>query len=551
MPNAVVNLLTGRRLAVAALSAVSLAAGLAEAAFLVAVSKASFALADGSASVSLGPVERMPIAGVIAVAAGLVALKLILSLLGNKLSARLIVGVTIEVRKQLAAAYLWTPWQVQQAEGAGSLHELLTNFANQSAAAINSVTSLVIAGMNIISIFFLAFFVDPIVASLVLVVGLSLSFLIRPLREAVKRQSRKSVALELDYGDVLAEMSSIGLEINAFAVQEEIRDKIDRIIDRNSREIEHLYLARGRIPVVYSGMAYVALLACVSVMAAMAGSDLAAVGAVILMMLRSLNYGQAVQTSLAGLAAARPFAETVQERLTSFRAKHRVDTGADAGPIELLQVQDAHYAYDGEEMALRGATLSVSRGQIVGLIGPSGAGKSTLVQIILRLRLPNEGAVLANGRPADEYGIRAWSRRVAFVPQSAAMLADSIAENIKFFRNASESAVFAAARLADIDDQIKAMPDGYMRVIGKDGVTLSGGQLQRLCIARALLGDPDVLILDEPTSALNAESELEIARTLVGLRSRTSIVLITHRPALLEICDEVYEVNNGRVTLRN
>jgi ABC-type multidrug transport system fused ATPase/permease subunit len=192
-------------------------------------------------------------------------------------------------------------------------------------------------------------------------------------------------------------------------------------------------------------------------------------------------------------------------------------------------------------------SFRVAGGEAIGIVGPSGAGKSTLVQILLRLRTPQQGRYLVNGVPADAFAGRAWTAMVAYVPQEPRLLHASVAENIRYFRDIPAAAVEDAARLARIHNDIVAWQDGYDTTIGPRADAISGGQQQRICIARALAGRPELLILDEPTSALDPRSESLLQESLLVLKERLTLVIIAHRMTTLEICDRVMVIVDGRL----
>jgi ATP-binding cassette subfamily B protein len=197
---------------------------------------------------------------------------------------------------------------------------------------------------------------------------------------------------------------------------------------------------------------------------------------------------------------------------------------------------------------LHDVSATIRAGSVVGIVGPSGSGKSTLVQLLLGLRQPTRGQVLSRGRPIDGLSRATWARKVTFVPQSSHLITGSVADNIRFMRvDVSDHAVEAAARLAHLHDEICEMAGGYQHELGGSAGTLSGGQVQRLSIARALIEHPDVLILDEPTSSLDVRSESLIRQTLSSLRSQMTIIVIAHRMSTLEICDEIMVIQAGRV----
>jgi ABC-type multidrug transport system fused ATPase/permease subunit len=206
------------------------------------------------------------------------------------------------------------------------------------------------------------------------------------------------------------------------------------------------------------------------------------------------------------------------------------------------------FEYVAETPVLRDVSFQIPHGDIVGIVGPSGAGKSTLVQLVLRLREPTTGRVLADGRDVRELSLESWYERVSFVPQDPALFAGSIADNIRFYRDGVDQAdIERAAKLANLHDEVMSWSGGYDTPVGERGGQLSGGQRQRLCIARALVGEPDMLVFDEPTSALDVKSEALIRDTIAGLAPRTTVLVIAHRLSTLSICDRIMVVLAGEL----
>ena len=224
---------------------------------------------------------------------------------------------------------------------------------------------------------------------------------------------------------------------------------------------------------------------------------------------------------------------------------------ADAQPLgrvagELL-LEQVSFGYDASQPVLQNVSLQVKPGQVVALVGPSGAGKSTLFSLLLRFNSAQSGRVLLDGR--DLASLRAAELRtaVALVPQQSAVFSGSVAEAIAFGRPASLEQIQAAARLANADGFIEALPDGYHSRVEERGSNFSGGQLQRLAIARAVLGDPAVLLLDEATSALDAEAEEAVQRGLNQAMAGRTVLVIAHRLSTVQEADAIVVLEKGRI----
>ncbi|MEO1159352.1 MAG: ATP-binding cassette domain-containing protein, partial [Pseudomonadota bacterium] len=199
-----------------------------------------------------------------------------------------------------------------------------------------------------------------------------------------------------------------------------------------------------------------------------------------------------------------------------------------------------------DQPTVENVSLFIPSGKITVLQGPSGAGKTTIVDLLLGLHEPASGSILIDGRPLTELSLKAWRSNIGYVPQELSLLHSSLRDNIALGNTAlSDDDIADALQLADAADFINTLPDGLEANAGEMGGRLSGGQRQRIALARALVGRPKLLILDEVTSALDPETEASICRNALGLAGEFTIIAITHRPAWSKIADRLYKVENG------
>ena len=213
-----------------------------------------------------------------------------------------------------------------------------------------------------------------------------------------------------------------------------------------------------------------------------------------------------------------------------------------------VRFEDVSVAYDGgRRPALRGLSLTLAPGQTTALLGSTGAGKSTVAGLLLRFLEPDRGTITVDGVPLREIDPARWRARIAWVPQHPYLFSGTVAENLRLARpDAGPAALIAAAEEAQAHDFIARLPRGYDTPLGERGARLSGGQAQRLAIARALLKDAPLLILDEATSQLDAAREAGVAAALRRLRPQRTVLLITHRPALAATAQAVVRLEQGR-----
>lgn len=347
----------------------------------------------------------------------------------------------------------------------------------------------------------------------------------------------------------LNEASDLGLELHVFGVQEAAKQRVVKQVRDEATSTRRQSVLGGLVQPVYTGTAYLVLVLALVFVGTLETVDLASLGAVMLIMLRSLGYGQATQHALASLSVGAPAVVTIQNELSRFRSQPRTDGSSRIDAIRSIECRDVSFSYLPGKVVLEHVSLELEPPEVVGIIGPSGSGKSTLVQILLGLREPDEGTIVVNGFDLRTIHRSDWVRRATFVPQSSSLIQGTVADNIRFLRSGvTDADVVRAAELANLHHEITALKEGYDTPLGAGGARLSGGQQQRLSIARALVEQPDLLVLDEPTSALDVRSEQLIRSSLAGLRGATTIVIIAHRLSTLDFCDRILVMQNGQVT---
>jgi ATP-binding cassette subfamily B protein len=212
-----------------------------------------------------------------------------------------------------------------------------------------------------------------------------------------------------------------------------------------------------------------------------------------------------------------------------------------------LVFEDVSFGYRPDKPVLHDLSLRIAPGQVVALVGPSGAGKSTLFSLLLRFNTAQRGRVLLGGQDLADLQARDLRRAVALVPQQSRVFSGTVAEAIAFGRPASPAQIREAARLANADGFIEALPGAYGARLEEGGSNLSGGQLQRLAIARAVLGNPAVLLLDEATSALDAEAEEAVQRGLDQAMAGRTVLVIAHRLSTVQEANRILVLEAGRI----
>lgn len=215
------------------------------------------------------------------------------------------------------------------------------------------------------------------------------------------------------------------------------------------------------------------------------------------------------------------------------------------GDLGVIEIKDLSFRYD-DEMILDRINLVIKPGEIIGIEGRSGSGKTTLLKLLMRFYDPADGKILIDNHDLKDWQSDSLIKLMSYVTQNTYVFNDSIADNIKLGKMVSDEAVEEACKKANLHDFILTLKDGYKTMIGSSHQSLSGGQLQRLSLARAFLHDTPLILLDEPTSNLDSLNEALVLKSLSDNRAGKTIIMVSHRPSSLKICDRIIRIEQGR-----
>jgi ATP-binding cassette, subfamily B, bacterial len=545
---AVKRLTRNVRVHVALLAGSAFANGFVEAAFLVAIARIGLAVASGQDQVGLTRGVTLSVNEAILAAGGLIVMRLILALASVRVQLGLNYRVTTRLRRELAEAFLRTSWAVQQSQPSGTLQQLVVTFPNHGAGLLSSLTGAVGAGLTLGAMLLVALVVSPSSTLIVVAALVVLSGVLRPLRKKVSGRAQASIPHQMAFSNGVAQIGALGLEIQAFGVRKQAEDQLNTLIANEAAAARRVGLISQMITPIYASLGYAAVLIALVVVSGVGTGQLQSSGAVMLVMLRALSYGQALQSGSVALAQILPFLGNLDNSVNEFRRNAATNGDTQITEIGEIRFHDVSFEYEPDRPVLSNISFDIQPGEVIGIIGPSGGGKSTLVQLLLGLREPTKGSVTINGEDLACVDRGSWSHRVAFVPQDANLITGSVADNIAFFRDEIDAETMTEAALqAHVLDEIHTLPEGFATSIGERGVQLSGGQRQRIAIARAMAGQPELLILDEPTSALDLKAESVIRDTIAGLKGQVTVVIIAHRISTLEACDRIMVIQKGQM----
>ncbi len=483
---------------------------------------------------------------------GLYLLSLALGLAGRYAVLRVTKPAVARVRSELIDHVVWLPSSFYDSTDGGRLHSLIVQDTERLDTMAKSLLSVVIPSVGTAAILLASLVAIQPVLLAVLLVAIPLLFaLSRLLRKTLHNRVRTwQEASDSFSASALSALRSAPLIKVRTAEEQAIEEGEARSAELAAagQQVAWVQQAYALIQVALGGVAGVIVLiggGLAVVNDSMSIGDLIAFMAVLALARGQLNWvSAAMPYILNGLAAI--------ERIDEVLARTEVEPYAGGRPIALrgeLAWEVVTFGYvEGEPPVLEGVSLEVEPGETVAILGPTGAGKTTLVALLLGLYRPWSGTIRVDGTPLEEIDVRGLRRQTGALLQEGSAMRGTVAANIAFGRpEASREEVERAAALAAADEFVAGLPDGYETEIGDDGIRLSAGQRQRIALARALLGSPPLLMLDEPTSHLDPDTADRVLDNLMGIEPRPTLLLVTHDPLVARRADRLVEVRGGKV----
>jgi ATP-binding cassette subfamily B protein len=494
-------------------------------------------------------------AQLIALGAGILGLYLLslgLGLVGRYVVLRVTKPAVARVRSQLIDHVVWLPSSFYDSTDSGRLHSLIVQDTERLDTMAKYLLAVVIPSLGTAALLLASLVVIQPVLLAVLLVTIPLLFgLGRLLRGALQRRVRVwQEASDAFSATVLATLRSAALIKVRTAEEQAIAEGKAKSAELAAagQRIGWVQQAYGLIQVALGGVAGVIVLiggGLAVLHDSMSIGDLIAFMAVLALARGQLNWVVATLPDiLNGLAAI----ERIDEVLA--RTEAEPYRGTRRAPLRgALSWEEVTFGYSREEPpVLESVSLAVEPGETLAILGPTGAGKTTLVALLLGLYRPWSGTIRVDGCPLEELDIRQLRRQTGALLQEGTALRGSVTENIAFGRPQTDlTEVRRAATLAAATEFIAGLPDGFETEIGDEGVRLSAGQRQRIALARALLGSPPLLMLDEPTSHLDAVTAELVLDNLMGIEPRPTLLLVTHDPVVAQRADRLVEVRGGRL----
>ena len=407
------------------------------------------------------------------------------------------------------------------------------------------------AALTLLAVMAVLWTLQPVLSLVAIAVLPGLFVIIRALSGSIQDRARDQRDRESDvYSAVEQTFSALPL-VQSFAQEQREERRFRAAVWEASTATLRATLAGLRFEIAAGVVTAIGTAAVIYIGARLAlDHELTAGSIVVFLAYLQALYGPIDSIANAGstIQGARAEAQRVLELLHTEPEVQERPGAIDArlhGPVRLRGVR---FGYEPGRVVLDGIELEAAPGETIALVGPSGAGKSTLVRLICRLHEPWSGAVTIGARDVQQLTLRSLRSQIALVTQDALLMPVTVAENIAYGRpEASPTEIVNAARRARAHDFIAALPDGYATRLAERGADLSGGERQRLAIARAFLKDAPVLILDEPTAALDPETEAALVEACAELKEGRVTFVIAHRLSTIRTADRIVVLDHGRI----
>jgi len=460
-----------------------------------------------------------------------------------------IAQVTTDLRMELLRALLAARWRYYIDQSAGRFGNAISTEARRAAAAYREGCSLVAGIIQVIAYLLVALLISWQIALAALVAGSLMLFLLRGLvgmaREAGRDQTELMRSLISRLTDALRGIKPVramGKERHLRPLLEGETRGLNEALRKEVSASETLRLLHE--PIV-TGMLALGLFAAFS----LGDFSFAAITVMAFVFYRLMAHARTLQTRYQILTVGESAFWSLMEQVDEARREEEPRPGRRAPPsLERgISFDRVHFSY-GSTPVLRDFCAEIPAMSFVALHGPSGTGKSTIADLIVGFHEPERGRVLVDGIPLDEIDLDRWRDQLGYVPQEVFLFHDTVFRNVTLGDDSvSVEDVRRALKAAGAWEFVEARPEGLEAGLGEGGARLSGGQRQRIAIARALVHNPRLIIMDEATTGLDPETERGILETLSALADRVTILAISHQPGVLEVADHVLQLDHGRL----
>jgi len=472
----------------------------------------------------------------------------------NNLSFAIQLDFATKLRQELYSAIVNTNWLFFSRNRASTFTHALTAEVDRVSFGTQQILSALSSVLVLLAYFVVAWLLSATVTAAVVVCGIVLVF---GLKNKLTLSRERGAALSADvnamYGALTEHLDGMKT-VKSYGAQERNMARFSNLNKRVMKDVMGHVRNVNNTQFLFNTGSVLVLAGALVVMIDVLHLAAAVVLVLLYLFFQIIPQFSSIQLSYQGFVNMLPSFVNVAniKARCEAAAEREVDRQQDIALRTSIEFKNASFSYaaDGQS-AVEHLNLKVDAGKMTAVVGTSGAGKSTLADLMMGLIEPQKGEVLIDGLPLDPERLEAWRSRIGYVAQETFLFNDTVRANLLWARpDATDEDLHTALHLAAADEFVARLPDGMETVLGDRGVLLSGGERQRLALARALLREPSLLILDEATSNLDSENERRIQGAIEALHGDMTIVAITHRLSTIRNADQIYVLENGRLIER-
>lgn len=482
-------------------------------------------------------------------AVGMISLKAFLSLLANRQVGFTVAYIATDLRLAMIRAVMKARWRYYLQQSLGRLAHSVAGEASRAADGFQNSAEMAAMVLNSIIYLGIAMTISPVAGLAAMFAGAVLLLVLRRLIRKSRRAAVDQTRLLQSLVAVISGQLSAAKPLKAMAREEHVDALLSDQTRKLKKSLRQQVIAKEAVAALQEPLLAIMVSGGFFLSLYVLELPLASVLVMLFLIARVVSYLSKAQKAFVQVSLKESAYWSIVQGIEAARSQSE-PTGGDR-TVELeqgIRFEEVSFGHATERAVLDRQSFDIPARGLTVFIGPSGAGKTTLLDLLVGLLRPDEGRILVDGVPLDELDLRAWRRRVGYVPQESVMVDESVAYNLTLGETMSDDDIREALRAADALDFVSAMPEGWNTRVGEGGSRLSGGQRQRLAIARALIHKPRLLILDEATSNLDYEAQNAVIETVNHLKGRLTILAVAHQERMVREADRVYRLARGRVT---
>lgn len=453
-------------------------------------------------------------------------------------------------REEIGKSIFMSNWKQGLNYASGEISNKLVHETDKLSEALINLILLIALTFQFLIYIIIALYLSFILTVVILIIIFISFILIYPLLRKSKKLGETVVTTNSLYTSQVVEAVRGFKLVKASGLENYIINKFKNINYENTHVSKKLLDYASAIKFLVQACLSIAMVSIVYLSLAIFEIEISKIMVFVLLLIRMAPKYSSVQGAYRSFIIHLPALNIVdQMKSLSDAAKEELNTHSpnNENIKEKIEIKNVSFNYNNDNIIINNISLKIKLNSFVAIVGVSGAGKSTLIDIILGLLKPSSGAVLIDNDNLNSINLEEHRSRIGFVPQENIFFSGTLRENLTFDKKIDNSFIEESLEIAQLSEFIKSLPKGLETLIGEGGVKLSGGQRQRLSIARALIRNPQVLILDEATSSLDSKSEVNFQRALEAIASNYTIIVVAHRLSTVKKASNIFVMNEGKI----